>query len=45
MIGGESAARRLGVQQHFVWVLLALLLIFLALLEHFDQVRRARRAI
>jgi simple sugar transport system permease protein len=45
MIGGESAARRLGVQQHFVWVLLALLLIFLALLEHFDQVRQARRAI
>jgi simple sugar transport system permease protein len=45
MIGGESAARRLGVQQHFVWVLLALLLIFLALLEHFDQLRRARRAL
>jgi general nucleoside transport system permease protein len=42
MIGGESAARRIGVPQHYVLVLMALLLIFLALVEYLDQVRRKR---
>ena len=40
MIGGESAARRAGVPQHFVLVLVALLLLFLAIVEHLDSVRR-----
>jgi ABC-type uncharacterized transport system permease subunit len=43
MIGAESAARRIDVQQHYVWVLLALLLIFLALVEHLYRLRRSRR--
>ena len=43
MIGGESAARRVGVPQHFVLVLVALLLIFLALVEYLDSLRRKRR--
>ena len=43
MIGGESAARRVGVPQHFVLVLVALLLIFLALVEYLDFIRRKRR--
>jgi general nucleoside transport system permease protein len=43
MIGGESAARRVGVPQHFVLVLVALLLIFLALVEYLDFLRRKRR--
>jgi general nucleoside transport system permease protein len=42
MIGGESAARRVGVPQHFVLVLVALLLIFLALVEYLDHLRRRR---
>jgi simple sugar transport system permease protein len=33
MIGGESAARRVGVPQFYVLVLVALLLIFMALVE------------
>jgi general nucleoside transport system permease protein len=40
MVGGESAARRVGVPQHFVLVLVALLLLFLALVEYLDQGRR-----
>lgn len=40
MIGGESAARRVGVPQHFVLVLVALLLVFLALVEYLDHLRR-----
>lgn len=43
MIGGESAARRLGVPHFFVLVLVALLMLFLALVE-FLEVRRAQRA-
>jgi simple sugar transport system permease protein len=42
MIGGDSAARRVGVPQHFVLVLVALLLIFLAVVEYLDHVRRKR---
>lgn len=42
MIGGDSAARRIGVPQHFVLVLVALLLIFLAVVEYLDHVRRQR---
>ncbi len=40
MVGGESAARRVGVPQHFVLVLVALLLLFLGLVEYLDQGRR-----
>ncbi|MBX6321133.1 MAG: ABC transporter permease [Rhodospirillaceae bacterium] len=42
MIGGESASRRLGVPNFFVLVLVALLLIFLAVVEYLDLRRRAR---
>lgn len=42
MIGGESAARRVGVPQDFVLLLVALLLLFLALVEYLDHVRRQR---
>jgi simple sugar transport system permease protein len=42
MIGGESAARRVGVPNHFVLVLVALLLIFLAVVEYLDHLRRRR---
>jgi len=42
MIGGDSAARRVGVPQHFVLVLVALLLIFLAVVEYLDHVRRKK---
>ena len=42
MIGGDSAARRVGVPQHFVLVLVALLLIFLAVVEYLDHERRKR---
>jgi simple sugar transport system permease protein len=42
MIGGDSAARRIGVPQHFVLVLVALLLIFLAVVEYLDHIRRKR---
>jgi simple sugar transport system permease protein len=44
MIGGESAARRIGVPQHYVLVLVALLLVFLALVEYLDHLRRQRMA-
>ncbi|HEY4162483.1 MAG TPA: ABC transporter permease [Dongiaceae bacterium] len=44
MIGGESAARRVGVPNHFVLVLVALLLIFLAVVEYLDHLRRQRMA-
>ncbi len=43
MVGGESAARRVGVPQHYVLVLVALLLLFLALVEYLDQSRRKLR--
>jgi len=42
MIGGESASRRIGVPQHYVLVLVALLLLFLALVEYLDQAWRKR---
>ena len=42
MIGGESAARRIGVPQNYVLVLVALLLIFLAVVEYLDHQRRKR---
>jgi simple sugar transport system permease protein len=45
MIGAESAARRTDVQQHYVWVLLALLLIFLAVVEHLHHLRHKRLAL
>jgi len=44
MIGGESAARRIGVPQHYVLLLMALLLIFLALVEYLDHLRLKRLA-
>jgi ABC-type uncharacterized transport system permease subunit len=44
MVGGESAARRVGVPQHYVLVLVALLLLFLALVEYLGQSRRKRSA-
>ncbi len=44
-IGGESAARRLGVPNFFVLVLVGLLLVFLALVEYLDHQRRLRRAL
>jgi simple sugar transport system permease protein len=37
MIGGESASRRLGVPQSYTLVLVALLLIFMALVEFLDH--------
>lgn len=42
-IGGESAARRLGVPHFYVLVLVGLLLLFLAVVEYLDHRRRARR--
>jgi simple sugar transport system permease protein len=42
MIGGESASRRIGVPQHYVLVLIALLLLFLALVEYLDHRWRSR---
>ncbi len=42
MIGGESAARRLGVPSFFVLVLVALLMLFFAVLEFLDHARRTR---
>jgi ABC-type uncharacterized transport system permease subunit len=42
-IGGESAARRLGVPHFYVLVLVGLLLLFLAVVEYLDQRRRLRR--
>jgi simple sugar transport system permease protein len=43
MTGGESAARRMGVPQNYVLVLVALVLMFLALIEYLDR-RRPRIA-
>ncbi|GIX14040.1 MAG: ABC transporter permease [Paracoccaceae bacterium] len=43
-IGGESAARRLGVPTVFTLVLVAIVLIVLAVAEWLDQRARARRA-
>jgi len=42
MIGGESAARRIGVPQDFVLLLVGLILAFLALVEYLDHRRRQR---
>jgi simple sugar transport system permease protein len=42
LIGGESASRRLGVPHYYVLVLVALLLIFLALVEFLDHRWRQR---
>ncbi len=42
MIGGESAARRIGVPHYFTLVLVANLLILLALAEYLDHRRRQR---
>ncbi|MBI2257101.1 MAG: ABC transporter permease [Proteobacteria bacterium] len=42
MIGGESAARRIGVPQDFVLLLMGLVLAFLALVEYLDHRRRQR---
>ena len=42
MIGGESAARRLGVPHFFVLILVALLLLFLAVTEILDKRLRAQ---
>jgi general nucleoside transport system permease protein len=44
MVGGESAAHRVGVPQTYVLVLVSLLLILLALVEYLDQNRRKRQA-
>lgn len=44
MVGGESAAHRVGVPQSYVLVLVSLLLVFLALVEYLDQSRRKRLA-
>jgi simple sugar transport system permease protein len=41
-VGGESAAVRLGVPTFYTLVLVALLLIFLALVEYLDHRRQAR---
>jgi ABC-type uncharacterized transport system permease subunit len=43
MIGGDSAARRVGVPTTFVLVLMALMLIFLAVVEYLDH-QRSRKA-
>jgi simple sugar transport system permease protein len=40
LIGGESAARRVGVPHFYVLLLVALLLVFLALVEYLDHRRR-----
>ncbi len=42
-IGGESAARRLGVPHYFTLVLVAILLILLALAEYIDHRRRVAK--
>jgi len=43
MIGGESASRKLGVPNFYVLVLVALLLIFLALVEYLNHLSRQRK--
>lgn len=42
MIGGESAARRLGVPHFFVLVLVSLVMLFFALIEFVDLARKKR---
>jgi ABC-type uncharacterized transport system permease subunit len=42
-IGGESAARRIGVPNYFTLVLVAILLVVLGLTEYHDQRRRTAR--
>ncbi len=42
MIGGESAARRLGVPTFFVLVLVSLVMVFFAMIEFLDHRRRAK---
>jgi len=44
MIGGESASRRLGVPHSYILVLVALLLIFMALVEYLDHRWRQQKA-
>ncbi|MEX2650517.1 MAG: ABC transporter permease [Alphaproteobacteria bacterium] len=41
-IGGESAARRLDVPHYYVLLLVALVLLFLAIVEYLDHLRRKR---
>lgn len=41
-IGGESAARRVGVPTYFTLVLIALIMIILATVEYYAKLRRAR---
>ncbi|SMF57173.1 nucleoside ABC transporter membrane protein [Tistlia consotensis] len=43
MIGGESAARRMGVPTFYVLVQVALLLVFFAVVEMLDHARQKRR--
>jgi ABC-type uncharacterized transport system permease subunit len=43
MIGGESAARRIGVPQDFVLLLVGFVLVFLALVEYLDARRQKGR--
>jgi ABC-type uncharacterized transport system permease subunit len=45
MIGGESASRRIGVPQDFVLMLVGLLLVFLAVVEYLDHLRRKRAGV
>ena len=42
MIGGESAARRIGVPNFFVLLLVALLMLFFAVVEFLDHARRLK---
>ncbi len=42
MIGGESAARRIGVPNFFVLLLVALLMLFFAVVEFLDHARRRK---
>ena len=44
MVGGESAARRVGVPSTMCWCWWRCLLLFLALVEYLDQSRRKRLA-
>ncbi|MEQ8966684.1 MAG: ABC transporter permease [Azospirillaceae bacterium] len=44
-IGGESASRRLGVPHFYILVLVALLLIFLAMVEYIDHRRRQAKSV
>jgi general nucleoside transport system permease protein len=42
-IGGESAARRLGVPHYYVLLLVSLVLLFLAIVEYLDHLTARRR--